>query len=431
MDKGFAQKEVRERVLNAYNDGRRSLTIDELYSELTSDLNVKHSQPKRSDVEKVLKEMKAAGLLCYRGASTYDFTCNYADLINYITALTQPIKKRSAYDVISNEDLLQSTWVLDMSTEAKEIALPDNDESEDIDIDLDLELEEIQNLLSDDDDDEEEADEDDEIEDTKLKELEALLEGKKIDKTALFYEARKRVVGWAKNRPNYDSKSLSFTTNFRVSFAPDSPFKIRVFADERTHQIYLTDCGTAFQAVSSLVDAIQHPTLLTSEKLIHKVSADDNYSLCVCENNEVGLLCDAENESQFELCVLTLIRNVSWFVSEKLAWLAPSQDKDAKIDAFFNKTKENRYEYNGRKSSQKIVIALIEKIILVDYYMKREDAIQLSNRLKSHIDKQNNATKTTKDIFERLYMEFYLASDTQYMELRDQLFLGSLSPNPR
>lgn len=421
MDKSFAQNEVRERAFNAYNDKCRTLTVDELYSELTSDLNLKHSQPKRSDVEKVLKEMTAAGLLCYRGASTYDFICNYAELLSYITALTRPIKQRASCDLISKDVLTKSTWMLDMSFEAKDVALPDIDESEDIDFDLDLN--EIEDLFS--DDDEEEEDED-EIDAAKLRELEAELEGRKTDKTALFYEAKKRIIEWAKNRPNYDSKSLSFTTNFRTAFAPNDEFKIRIHANEKKHEIYLTDCGTTFRAISSLIAGVKHPILLTSEKLLHKASDEGDYQLCIFDN-EVGIPCDAENEAQFEMCVLMLVRNVSWFIANKLAWLSPSQDKSARIDAFFNRTKENRYEARGQKSFEELATSLIERVILLDYYLTREDAIQLSERLKSYISQKKTATKTTKELFERLHMEFYLASDKEYMTLRDQLYLEQMS----
>jgi len=63
----------------------------------------------------------------------------------------------------------------------------------------------------------------------------------------------------------------------------------------------------------------------------------------------------------------------------------------------------------------------IEKIILVDYRLSRERAVEIAKTLQSYWTK-NNAPQSTLKIISRVRQEFELCSDIEYAQLKAQLY---------
>ena len=81
----------------------------------------------------------------------------------------------------------------------------------------------------------------------------------------------------------------------------------------------------------------------------------------------------------------------------------------------------NTYAYSDEKMFEAVTISFIERIILVDYRLSRERAVEIAKTLQSYWA-NNNAPQSTLKIIGRVRQEFELCSDLEYAQLKAQLY---------
>lgn len=383
--------EIYGALLQKFNNKQYVFTVDELIEDL--------GKCSKSDIERVLVALLREYIIRLVQHGVYEFRCDYRQLRQYMIDLDRPIasKKMIESEIISKEELINSVFVLDVD------ACDDFDE------------------MFDDIDDDEDEDEDDDLF-SMLDDLECSVLKKGNDITT-YNKAKEAVTKYMESRTSNKDGGVSLFMN--ITFPSGTPFTIGFYYDDDKHELFFTDRAATYQYILSLMDTSDILSNDMAQAILEKL--EDEYSL-KCINN---MLCipisfDDTDDDELDYDVLIFIKKINDFLNKKVSWLTNSKvssddDLDTKVSAFIIKTMPNSYGYSDEKMFEAVTISFIERIILVDYRLSRERAVEIAKTLQSYWTK-NNAPQSTLKIINRVRQEFELCSDKEYATLKAQLY---------
>ncbi len=383
--------EIYGALLQKFNNKQYVFTVDELIEDL--------GKCSKSDIERVLVALLREYIIRLVQHGVYEFRCDYRQLRQYMIDLDRPIasKKMIESEIISKEELINSVFVLDVD------ACDDFDE------------------MFDDIDDDDDEDEDDDLF-SMLDDLECSVLKKGNDITT-YNKAKEAVTKYMESRTSNKDGGVSLFMN--ITFPSGTPFTIGFYYDDDKHELFFTDRAATYQYILSLMDTSDILSNDMAQAILEKL--EDEYSL-KCINN---MLCipisfDDTDDDELDYDVLIFIKKINDFLNKKVSWLTNSKvssddDLDTKVSAFIIKTMPNSYGYSDEKMFEAVTISFIERIILVDYRLSRERAVEIAKTLQSYWTK-NNAPQSTLKIINRVRQEFELCSDKEYATLKAQLY---------
>ena len=380
-------------LLQKFNNKQYVFTIDELIEDL--------GKRSKSDIERVLVALLKEHIIRSVQSETgvYEFRCDYQRLRQYMIDLDRPIasKKKIESEIISKEELMSARWVLDM------------DASDDFD-----------EMFDDIDDDEDEDDDDDLL--SMLDDLESSVL-KKGNDIAAYNKAKEAVTKYMESRTSDKDGGVSLFMN--ITYPSGTPFTIGFYYDDDKHELFFTDRAATYQYILSLMDTSDILSNDMAQAILEKL--EDEYSLkCVKNMLCIPISFDDTDDDELDYDVLIFMKKINDFLSKKVSWLTNSKassddDLETKVSAFIIKTMPNSYGYSDEKMFEAVTISFIERIILVDYRLSRERAVEIAKTLESYWNK-NNAPQSTLKIIGRVRQEFELCSDKEYATLKAQLY---------
>ena len=380
-------------LLQKFNNKQYVFTIDELIEDL--------GKRSKSDIERVLVALLKEHIIRSVQSETgvYEFRCDYQRLRQYMIDLDRPIasKKKIESEIISKEELMSARWVLDM------------DASDDFD-----------EMFDDIDDDEDEDDDDDLL--SMLDDLESSVL-KKGNDIAAYNKAKEAVTKYMESRTSDKDGGVSLFMN--ITYPSGTPFTIGFYYDDDKHELFFTDRAATYQYILSLMDTSDILSNDMAQAILEKL--EDEYSVkCVDKMLCVPISFEDLDDEDFDYDILIFMKKINDFLSKKVSWLTNSKassddDLETKVSAFIIKTMPNSYGYSDEKMFEAVTISFIERIILVDYRLSRERAVEIAKTLESYWNK-NNAPQSTLKIIGRVRQEFELCSDKEYATLKAQLY---------
>jgi len=386
--------EIYGALLQKFNNKQYVFTIDELIEDLG-----KRSKSK-SDIERVLVTLLKEHIIRSVQSETgvYEFRCDYQRLRQYMIDLDRPIasKKMIESEIISKEELISARWVLDMDTydDFDEMLDIDDDEDEDDDDDLFSMLDDIESNVT-----------------------------KKENQISAYKKAKEAVTKYMASRYGDEDGAVSWFMS--IAYPSGTPFKTGFYYDDDKHTLYFTDREGTYRYLLSLMDTSDMLSKDMAQAILEKL--EDEYSLKYVNN----MLCvpisfGDTDDDELDYAILIFVKKINDFLRKKVSWLTNTQrssddDLDTKVSAFIIKTMPNSYGYSDEKMFEAVTISFIEKIILVDYRLSRERAVEIAKTLQSYWTK-NNAPQSTLKIISRVRQEFELCSDIEYAQLKAQLY---------
>lgn len=385
--------EIYGALLQKFNNKQYVFTIDELIEDL--------GKRSKSDIERVIVTLLKEHIIrsVQNGVGVYEFRCDYQSLRQFLIDLDRPVtsEKTIEVEVVSKEELINAIWTLNMD------ACDDFDE------------------MFDDIDDDEDEDNDDDLF-SMLDDLESSVLKKGNDIVA-YNKTKEAVTKYIESRSSDKDGSASLFMN--ITYPSGTPFKIGVYYNDDKHELFFTDRAATYQYILSLMDTSDILSNDMAQAILEKL--EDEYSL-TCINN---MLCipisfDDTDDDELDYDVLIFMKKINDFLSKKVSWLTNSKmssddDLDTKVSAFIIKTMSSTYSYSDEKMFEAVTISFIERIILVDYRLSRERAVEIAKTLQSYWTK-NNAPQSTLKIISRVRQEFELCDDREYATLKAQLF---------
>ena len=381
--------EIYGALLQKFNNKQYVFTIDELIEDL--------GKRSKSDIERVLFALLREHIIRSVQNGVYEFRCDYQRLRQYMIDLDRPIasKKTIEGEIISKEELISARWVLDMDT------YDDFDE------------------MLDDIDDDEDDDEDDDLF-SMLDDIESSVL-KKGNDIATYNKAKEAVTKYMESRTSDKDGGVSLFMN--ITYPSGTPFKIGFYYDDDKRELLFTDKAATYQYILSLMDTSDILSNDMAQAILEKL--EDEYSLkCVKNMLCIPISFDDTDDDELDYDVLIFMMKINNFLSKKVSWLTNSKtssddDLDTKVSAFI--IMPNSYGYSDEKMFEAVTISFIERIILVDYRLSRERAVEIAKTLQSYWTK-NNAPQSTLKIISRVRQEFELCSDKEYATLKAQLY---------
>lgn len=385
--------EIYGALLQKFNNKQYVFTIDELIEDL--------GKRSKSDIERVLVALLREHIIRLVQNGVYEFRCDYQRLRQYMIDLDRPIasKKKIESEIISKEELMSARWVLDM------------DASDDFD------------EMFDDIDDDEDEDDDDLL--SMLDDLESSVLKKGNDITD-YNKAKEAVTKYMESRYGDEDGAVSWLMN--ITYPSGTPFKLGFFCDDEKHTLYFTDREGTYRYLLSLMDTSDILSNDMAQAILEKL--EDEYSLkCVKNMLCIPISFDDTDHDELDYDVLIFMKKINDFLSQKVSWLTNSRtssddDLDTKVSAFIIKTMPNSYGYSDEKMLEAVTISFLERIVLLDYRLSRERAIDIAKTLQSYWTK-NNAPQSTLKIISRVRQELELCSDKDYATWKAQLYSKS------
>ena len=383
--------EIYGALLQKFNNKQYVFTIDELIDDL--------GKRSKSDIERALVALLREHIIRLVQPGVYEFRCDYRQLRQYMIDLDRPIasKKKIESEIISKEELMSAGWVLDM------------DASDDFD-----------EMFDDIDDDEDEDDDDDLL--SMLDDLESSVL-KKGNDIAAYNKAKEAVTKYMESRTSDKDGGVSLFMN--ITYPSGTPFKIGFYYDDDKRELLFTDRAATYQYILSLMDTSDILSNDMAQAILEKL--EDECSLkCVKNMLCIPISFDDTDDDELDYDVLIFKMKINNFLSKKVSWLTNSKtssddDLDTKVSSFIIKTMPNTYAYSDEKMFEAVTISFIERIILVDYRLSRERAVEIAKTLQSYWA-NNNAPQSTLKIIGRVRQEFELCSDLEYAQLKAQLY---------
>ena len=383
--------EIYGALLQKFNNKQNTFMIDELIEDL--------GKRSKSDIERVLVALLREHIIRSMPNGVYEFRCDYQRLRQYMIDLDRPIasKKKIESEIISKEELMSARWVLDM------------DASDDFD-----------EMFDDIDDDEDEDDDDDLL--SMLDDLESSVL-KKGNDIAAYNKAKEAVTKYMESRTSDKDGGVSLFMN--ITYPSGTPFKIGFYYDDDKRELLFTDRAATYQYILSLMDTSDILSNDMAQAILEKL--EDEYSLkCVKNMLCIPISFDDTDDDELDYDVLIFMMKINNFLIKKVSWLTNSKtssddDLDTKVSSFIIKTMPNTYAYSDEKMFEAVTISFIERIILVDYRLSRERAVEIAKTLQSYWA-NNNAPQSTLKIISRVRQEFELCSDLEYAQLKAQLY---------
>ena len=391
--------EIYGELISKFNHRQYMFTVDELIGDLGNCY--------KNDIEKVIDVLLKAHIIQSVQPRVYEFRCDYQQLRRYLTAMDRPtaVKTKIEVEVVSKAELINTDWTLDMNVKED---LNEFDESEDEDEDED-------------EDDDHDHEHDKDSLDALRKEIER--HPRKNDDISDYYSAKAVVTKYMAERS--DSGDGSIVSFMNVAYPSGVPFTIGLHCDDAKLKLFFTDRADTYQYILSLMDASDMLSQNMAQVLLEKL--EDEFSLKYIDR----MLCiplslnDLDADALDSIAML-LMQRINRFLSKKVSWLtriktSSNEELEANVAAFIDKTLPHSYSYSDEAMFDKVVLAFIDRILLIDYRLSRQRAIEVAQTLKARWI-NSNASKTTLTVISRVCRELELCSDKEYARLKAQLY---------
>lgn len=261
---------------------------------------------------------------------------------------------------------------------------------------------------------------DDELEDEDdddLCDLDALLEEMKEEMDG-YPKKQAMILDYIKEMPGFSESDNSFGTCLNIKYPNGTPFVLRFLNEDGC---FFTDNGMLRTCISD----IYSENGISVARVDEDISAFISSSALKYENNEV--VSDVSNSDDED----DLNGEIAYFVKtfesifkkiyKKISYEKMPIEEKLDLNVRYILRDFGRKKSRKKEELEEIAMDIIERIVSIDVSMDRMKACEYSKRLAEEA-KGTGCSATCISALERVENEFRVASDEEYLLLKNQIF---------